>query len=207
YSETRRQFGGEGERRLLEYPTHQLRLLPHLADTVVLRIAFRELRARHAQAFAGELEDTRELEAEAAALKIAGSRHAIAAVQAAREACGGQGYLSVNRIAELRTDVDIFTTFEGDNTVLAQLVGKAALGAYKKQLTTGGNRAVLRAVSRRVASALGVRRAVGGPVTDRNWQVAAFVFREEHLVETCAARIKKRLDDGIDGEVAILAVQ
>jgi acyl-CoA oxidase len=207
YAEARHQFGAEGERRLLDYPTHQRRLLPHLADTVLLRIAFRELRARHAKAFTGELGDTRTLEAEAAAMKVLGSRHAIAAVQAAREACGGQGYLSVNRIPEIRTDVEIFTTFEGDNTVLAQLVGKALLGTYRKQLATGGNRAVLRAVGRRVASALGVRRAGGEHSRDRKFQLEAFRFREDHMVETCAARIKKRLDDGMDGEDAILAVQ
>jgi acyl-CoA oxidase len=206
YAEARRQFGAEGERRLLDYPTHQRRLLPHLADTVLLRVAFRELRARHAKAFSGELGDTRELEAEAAAMKVLGSRHAIAAVQAAREACGGQGYLSVNRIPELRTDVEIFTTFEGDNTVLSQLVGKALLGRYRKQLATGGNRAVLRAVGRRVASVLGVNRASESS-QNRAFQLAAFRFREDHIVETCAARIKKRLDDGMDGEEAILAVQ
>lgn len=207
YAESRHQFGSERERALIEYPTHQRRLLPHLADTVVFRIAFRELRKRHAKAFTGELGDTRELEAEAAALKGLASRHAINAVQAAREACGGQGYLLVNRIADIRTDIEIFTTFEGDNTVLAQLAGKAMLGAYRKQLATGGNRAVLRAVGKRVASALGARRAGGEAVSDRAWQLAAFRFREEHLVETCAARIKKRLDDGMEGEAAILAVQ
>ncbi|HEY0253050.1 MAG TPA: acyl-CoA dehydrogenase, partial [Kofleriaceae bacterium] len=207
YAEVRRQFGTDVERRLLDYPTHRARLLPHVADTVLLRVAFRQLRARHAKAFTGELGDTRELEAQAAALKVLGSRHAIAAVQAAREACGGQGYLAVNRIPELRTDVDIFTTFEGDNTVLSQLVGKAMLGTYRKQLATGGTRAVVRAVARRVGSALGVRRAGGEPVSDRAWQVAALAFREEHVVETCAARIKKRLDDGMEGEAAVLAVQ
>ncbi|HET9622887.1 MAG TPA: acyl-CoA dehydrogenase family protein, partial [Kofleriaceae bacterium] len=209
YAEVRRQFGSEGERRLLDYPTHRRRLLPHLADTVLLRIAFRELRARHARTFADlkTTADTRVLEAEAAAMKVLGSRHAIAAVQAAREACGGQGYLSVNRIGELRTDVDIFTTFEGDNTVLAQLVGKARLGAYRQQLATGGSRAVLRAVARRVGSALGVRRAGGDAVRDRAWQRAAFGFREDHRVETCAARIKQRIDAGADGDDAILDVQ
>jgi len=207
YAEARHQFGGEGERKLIDYPTHQRRLLPHLAETIVLRVAFGELRRRHAQTFATPGADTRELEAEAAALKALASTRAIEAVQAAREACGGQGYLSVNRIPQLRTDVEIFTTFEGDNIVLAQLAGKAMLGAYRKQLATGGNRAVLRAAAKRVASVLGVRRAGTEPTRDRGFQLAALRFREDHLVETCAARIKKRLDDGLDGEAAILEVQ
>ena len=204
------------ERRLIDYPTHQRRLLPHLADTVVLRLAFGALRAKHAKVFSSRGDaatDTRALEAEAAAMKVLGSRHAIAAVQAAREACGGQGYLSVNRIAGLRADVDIFTTFEGDNTVLAQLVGKAALGAYRAQLATGGSRAVLRAVGKRLASAVGAtnpvlaRRASPTHLRDREVQLAAFRHREEHLVETCARRIKSRLDAGVAGDAALIAVQ
>ncbi|MGE0400794.1 MAG: acyl-CoA dehydrogenase [Kofleriaceae bacterium] len=213
YAHARRQFGPEGERRLIDYPTHQRRLLPHLADTVVLRIAFAALRARHATALADRDADTREIEAEAAAMKILGSRHAIAAVQEAREACGGQGYASVNRIPEIRADVDIFTTFEGDNVVLAQLVGKGLLGAQRKQLAAGGTLAVLRAVGRRIATAVTEknpvqsRRGASSHLRDREMQLDAFRYRERHLVETCMLRIKKRLDAGVDGETAVLAVQ
>ena len=44
-----------------------------------------------------------------------------------REACGGAGYLSENLLAGLKADTDVFTTFEGDNTVLLQLVAKGLL--------------------------------------------------------------------------------
>jgi acyl-CoA oxidase len=146
-------------------------------------------------------------------MKILGSRHAIAAVQAAREACGGQGYLSINRIPELRADVDIFTTFEGDNVVLAQLVGKALLGAHRKQFAGGGTLAVVRAVARQIATAvveknpIHARRTDPDHLRDRGFQLAAFRYREDHLVHTCALRIKKRIDGGADGETAVLAVQ
>jgi hypothetical protein len=40
------------------------------------------------------------------------------------EAIGGKGYLSENRIDALKNDTEIYTTFEGDNTVLMQLVAK-----------------------------------------------------------------------------------
>jgi len=36
----------------------------------------------------------------------------------------------VNRFAALKADTDVFTTFEGDNTVLLQLVAKGLLTEY-----------------------------------------------------------------------------
>jgi acyl-CoA oxidase len=201
-----------GERRLLDYPTHRRRLLPHLADSVVLRLAFEELRARHAEVFTtgddATPADTRALEAEVAALKVLGSRHGVAAVQAAREACGGQGYLSVNRLAELRADVEIFTTFEGDNTVLSQLVAKSVLAGYRKQFSDGGAAAVLRAVVRRGRDAVveknpvQIRRTDPAHLRDREFHLAALRHREEHVIATCAARIKARLDRGVAPDAA-----
>ena len=52
------------------------------------------------------------------------------AIQEAREACGGAGYMAENRLIALRGDTDVFTTFEGDNHVLTQLVAKELLTAY-----------------------------------------------------------------------------
>ena len=74
--------------------------------------------------------DQRELETRAAGLKAMTTWFANDAVQEAREACGGAGYMSENRLTGLRQDIDIFATFEGDNTVLMQLVAKGLLTNY-----------------------------------------------------------------------------
>ena len=48
--------------------------------------------------------------------------HMARTLQECREACGGQGYGTENRIGWLRGEHDVMTTFEGDNYVLLQQV-------------------------------------------------------------------------------------
>ena len=59
-------------------------------------------------------------------------------LQICREACGGQGYKSSNRIGTLKADGDIQLTYEGDNSVLLQQLSKdlikTALSAPPAQL-------------------------------------------------------------------------
>ena len=70
--------------------------------------------------------------------------HATDTIQECREACGGKGYLSENRFGALKGDSDIFTTFEGDNTVLLQLVAKGLLTEFKQSFHDEGFRAVMK---------------------------------------------------------------
>ena len=77
--------------------------------------------------------DREDLETLAAALKPLSTWHALDTLQEAREACGGAGFLFENRLVGLRADLDIYATFEGDNNVLLQLVGKRLLSDYAKQ--------------------------------------------------------------------------
>ncbi|MCP4805309.1 MAG: acyl-CoA oxidase [Proteobacteria bacterium] len=138
YAGRRRQFGpGPGEEvRLIEYPSHQARLFPALVETLVLHLAVHALQRDYADAVdrGGEL---RGLESGAAALKVRSSRHGVATARAGREACGGRGYAAVNRFAALCADAEVFQTFEGDNTVLVQLVAKDVLTRFRGQFSDG----------------------------------------------------------------------
>ena len=73
-----------------------------------------------------------EIEALAAGLKAYATWSTRDVLQECREACGGKGYLSENRIDALKNDTEIYTTFEGDNTVLMQLVAKNRLSEFRK---------------------------------------------------------------------------
>jgi acyl-CoA oxidase len=131
YAARRRQFrlpGASEESPLLAYPTHQRRLLPLLAKTYALDFAHKHLVARRVLTAAGQ--DTagvREVEQLAAGIKAAATWHTTRVLQTCREACGGEGYLSINRLPALKADADIFTTFEGDNTVLMVWIGRLLL--------------------------------------------------------------------------------
>ena len=131
YATRRRQFRAPGtteETALLAYPTHQRRLLPLLANAYALDFAHKHLVRRRVETQDGhDPAGTREVELLAAGLKAYITWNTTRTLQTCRECCGGEGYMSVNRLPALKADSDIFTTFEGDNTVLMLWIGRQLL--------------------------------------------------------------------------------
>jgi acyl-CoA oxidase len=222
YADVRRQFSppdSTDEVVLLDYLAHQRRLLPALATSYALRFAQEELVGRlhdlaepldpSADEAAHERRerDQRELEYRAAGLKAVATWHATRTIQTCREACGGAGYLAENQLPQLKADTDVFTTFEGDNTVLLQLVAKGLLTSYRDHFgsldTLGLARFVAEsfvgAVIERTAARELIRRLVdAAPGTDeeaglydRGWQLALFEDREKHVLEGLARRLRR----------------
>lgn len=221
YAEARRQFATpDGEEVvILDYLGHQRKLLPALATTYALHFAQDELVAalHDASSESSESSDSsssssssgaseirqRRLESRAAGLKVANTWHATATIQAAREACGGAGYLAENLLPALKADTDVFTTFEGDNTVLLQLVAKGLLTEYKDAFGSLSPLATARFVAERVLDAVAERTAARKIVDrltegddrealfDREWQLKLFQDREEHVLEGVADRLRR----------------
>jgi acyl-CoA oxidase len=134
YAARRRQFGSPKalqETLLLDYPAHQRRLCPLIAKAFALDFALKHLIELNETVHSG---NSRSLETLAAGLKAVTTWNATQTIQTCREACGGEGYLAVNRISALKADTDIYTTFEGDNTVLMQLVAKNLLSEFRDKL-------------------------------------------------------------------------
>ncbi|AKJ01384.1 acyl-coenzyme A oxidase [Archangium gephyra] len=203
YGDERRQFGPAGaqEVRLLDYQAHQLRLLRPLATTYALDFALKHLVKR----YVGRTEeDALQVEALAAGLKAYASRHTTHTLQVAREACGGQGYLVANRLPSLKADTDVFATFEGDNTVLLQLVAKSLLTGYRQQFEDDRVFTVMRLIVDRASGALGdrnpfsVRRTGSEHLRDGDFQLRALRFRESDLLASAARRLRERLSSGVD---------
>lgn len=139
YATERRQFNASShtdEEVLLDYQRHQRRLFTRLATTYAAGFAHEQLLEKFDDVFSGAHDtdaDRQDLETLAAALKALSTWHALDTLQECREACGGAGFLIENRFASLRADLDVYATFEGDNTVLLQLVAKRLLADYAKE--------------------------------------------------------------------------
>lgn len=212
YGAMRRQFGpsGQPEVPLLAFRTHQNRLMPLIARTYAMNFGVHYLIDR----FTGRTkEDEREVEALAAGLKSFASWHATDTVQTCRECCGGQGYLTVNRFASLKADSDIFTTFEGDNTVLMQLVARSLLSDYGQQFQDMNFMGTLRFLAARARAQLTEldpvtsRRTEPEHLRDAGWQLDMMRHREQMLVESVARRFKSRADRGMNSFDAMIEVQ
>ncbi|PYI66271.1 acyl-CoA dehydrogenase [Arthrobacter livingstonensis] len=139
YATERRQFNAASDTEevvLLDYQRHQRRLLPRLATTYAAAFAHEQLLQKFDDVFSGAHdtdEDRQDLETLAAAFKSLSTWHALDTLQECREACGGAGFMVENRFTSLRADLDVYATFEGDNTVLLQLVAKRLLADYSKE--------------------------------------------------------------------------
>ena len=158
--------------------------------------------------FSGERdtdEDRQDLETLAASLKPFSTWSALDTIQTAREACGGAGFLAENRFTQLHADLDIYTTFEGDNNVLLQLVAKRLLTDYARRLAKPDAAAIARyagqqagaAVSRSGLRALGQKigdfgstaRSIGN-VRGEAAQRQLLTDRVETMVAAVAGRLK-----------------
>ena len=196
----------------MDYRTHQRRLLPALAKTYALSFAQQRLVDELHEVFTDDDADDRsrrELETLAAGVKAVATWHASETIQSCREACGGAGYLRTSRFAALKADTDVFTTFEGDNTVLLQLAAKNLLTDYKDafgeldplgmaQFVAGQALGVL---TERTRAAQARRLAAPGRDDDadllaRKTQLELFRWRHEHLLAGAARRLKGGIDAG-----------
>ena len=220
YGDARRQFhapGKDEEVAVLDYRAHQRKLLPALATSYAMHFAQEELVVTldHIQS-SSEVDEQRqrELESRAAGIKALSTWHATRTIQTAREACGGAGYMAENLLPSLKADTDVFTTFEGDNTVLLQLVAKGLLTSYRDQFADLSTLAMARfaaeqfvgAVVERTAARKAIDRIVdAAPGRDdedvlfhRGWQYKLFTDREEHVLDALARRLRRATAEDAD---------
>jgi acyl-CoA oxidase len=201
--------------------------MPLLARAYALHFAQAELAAKFDHVMRQQdppERERRELESLAAAMKATASWNATNTIQTCRECCGGAGYMSVNRFAALKADTDIFTTFEGDNTVLILLASRALLTDYAhdfgglnpaemvtfvagQAVETVVERLFARKIVQVIADAVPVRDSDHGQLLDREQQVDLFRWRQGHVTASVANRFRRGLEEGFDAFEVFRAVQ
>ncbi|WP_193103379.1 acyl-CoA dehydrogenase [Brachybacterium sp. FME24] len=203
YATQRRQFTAADPTRetvLMDYQSHLHRLLPKLASTYAGAFSHEQLLQAFDDVFSGRTDDPEareDLETLAAALKPTSTRLALDTVQECREACGGAGFIAENQLVGLHQDLDVYATFEGDNTVLMQLVAKRLLSDYTSELKSVDRAGIGRFIAQR-AEVLAKRHTpwarLAQDLSDRGNPRRAFDsmrqsdFQEEML--TSRARVK-----------------
>ncbi|EGG22636.1 acyl-CoA oxidase [Cavenderia fasciculata] len=133
YSFSRRQFGdgsAGSERQLISYAIHRRRIIPYLAFNYGVHFGNEHLLRLMCEK---ENKKEKEIHVYASALKAYASWHGRNCLQECREACGGQGFLSENIIGPFKSEMEIYTTFEGDNVLLFQQVAKHILTEARRR--------------------------------------------------------------------------
>jgi acyl-CoA oxidase len=213
YALKRQQFSpkdGEPETFTMDYPTHQHRLIPLVAKTYAYHFALHKLADKYTEK---KDDDMRQIETLAAGLKAKASWHATRTIQECREACGGKGYLKENRFADLKADTDIFTTFEGDNMVLMQLVAKGVLYKFKQSFHDEGFLAVMRYLFTRFNNTMQelnpvqTRNITSEHLLSREFHKDAFHYRFQKLLISLSSRMQTFLKKRIDPYQAFLKCQ
>ncbi|WP_243232023.1 acyl-CoA dehydrogenase [Microbacterium sp. CIAB417] len=206
YANQRRQFdsgAGTPEVTLLDYGKHQRRLLPRLATVYAQAFAHDEFLKKFDGVFSGRTdtsEEREDLETLAAALKPLSTWNALDILQECREASGGAGFLAENRLVGLRSDLDVYVTFEGDNNVLLQLVGKRLLSDYASQFKGKDAAALARfavgSTAGKVFHGAGLRQ-LGQSLADLGSTARSVELglREDQQFELLAGRVQQMVAD------------
>ncbi|KAM3857625.1 peroxisomal acyl-coenzyme A oxidase 3 [Diretmus argenteus] len=148
FSATRHQFGPKDTEEIpvLEYQLQQWRLIPYLAAVFALDHFSKSLFMNFAELQVGQMmkdkserqaELGKEIHAIACSSKPLGSWTAQRGIQECREACGGHGYLAMNRLGDIRNDNDPNCTYEGDNNVLLQQTSNYLLSWFHTKRRDG----------------------------------------------------------------------
>ncbi|KAI9498239.1 acyl-CoA dehydrogenase/oxidase C-terminal [Zychaea mexicana] len=220
YAAVRRQFAKSKangvETKLLDYPIHQRRLMPLLAQAFAMHFTGAEMTAmynnmmtRLDSASPGDadmeevLEMLKETHATSAGLKAFCTWNCLNTIEQCRQSCGGHGYSAYTGLASMYNDFAVQCTWEGDNTILALQSGRYLISSYReavdgKKLSPGVG--YLNNLNRLIGKRCGVSKVediVTPEIIIEGWQVVC-----ANVVKNAALEFEECLKNGLDADDA-----
>ncbi|CAI0385285.1 unnamed protein product [Linum tenue] len=202
YALSRRAFSfvpNEPEVLLLDYPSHQRRLLPLVAKTYAMTCAGNYLKKMYVKRTP---ESNKTIHVVSSGFKAVLTWHNMRTLQECREACGGQGLKTENQVGHLKGEYDVQSTFEGDNNVLMQQVSKALLGEFiaakkKNKPFKGLGLEYMNEPWPVIPSQL-----TSDILRSSNFQITTLRLRERDLLNRFAAEMSQHQSSGVNKEYA-----
>ncbi|KAJ9117604.1 hypothetical protein QFC22_004454 [Naganishia vaughanmartiniae] len=146
YAAVRRQFAAgknQLETQLIDYPIHQRRLIPLMAQSIaigftslILTKMYNELTEAMEILEPGDpnlkevLEKLKETHSTSAGLKAFCTWACLETIDKCRQSCGGHGYSAYSGFPNMYADFAVQCTWEGDNTILSLQSGRALVSNW-----------------------------------------------------------------------------
>ncbi|KAJ0053714.1 hypothetical protein Pint_02364 [Pistacia integerrima] len=189
------------ETLLLDYPSHQRRLLPLLAKTYAMSSATNYLKMIYVNRTP---QSNKTIHVVSSALKAAHTWHNMRTLQECREACGGQGLKTENHVGHLKSEFDVQSTFEGDNNVLMQQVSKALLAEYIAAKTRNNSFKGLGLEHMNKPCPVIPSQLASSILRSSQFQMDAFCLRERDLLSRFALEVSQHQARGQSKEYAFI---
>ncbi|CAI8617401.1 unnamed protein product [Vicia faba] len=204
YALTRRAFSitpNGPEVLLLDYPSHQQRLLPLLAKIYAMSFASIELKMMYVNRTP---ESNKAIHIVSSAYKATFTWNNMRTLQECREACGGQGVKTENRIGQFKGEFDVHSTFEGDNNVLMQQISKALLAEYLACQTKNKPFKGLGLEHMNKSCPVIPSQLTGSTIKSSEFQIDLFHLRERDLLKRFAEEVSEHQSNGNSKEFAFI---
>lgn len=146
YAVCRRQFGASGasETQIMDYKTHQLRLIPLLAADYGMQLVGMRIRKEYeallaqmdkadpkSQTMMRLITQLKEMHATSAGLKAQCTWITLDTIERCRQSLGGMGYSAYANLSAMYQDHAVQCTWEGDNTVLTLQTGRYLVSSLR----------------------------------------------------------------------------
>ncbi|KAK9906083.1 hypothetical protein M0R45_000028 [Rubus argutus] len=181
--------------------SHQQRLLPLLAKTYAMTFAANYLKMIYVERTP---ESSKTIHVVSSAFKATLTWHNMRTLQECREACGGQGLKTENRIGNLKGEYDVQSTFEGDNNVLMQQVSKALLAEFIGAQKRSKPFKALGLEHMNTPCPVIPSQLTSSTLQSIQFQMDAFCLRERDLLNRFAMEVSQRQKQGESKEYSFL---